>query len=106
MLLRRKDGRTEGGTPTEVTSGWTLAVGSYTWCADSKCIHAVVEERGRENIQRIDLPSFRHSVAVGEGGGGGGGGVKSNGEVMRDGRGVVYLTEAKRQPAEGWDSGR
>src|SRR6266571_3614212 len=57
MLLRRKDGRTESGAPTEVTAGWTLSVGSYTWCPDSKCVYAVVEERGRENIHRIDLPS-------------------------------------------------
>ena len=106
MLLRRKDGRTEGGTPTEVTSGWTLSVASYTWCADSKCIYAVVEERGRENIQRIDLPSFRHSVAVGGGGEGGGGGVNSNVQVMPDGRGVVYLHQSNTQPAEVWASGR
>src|SRR5438094_499265 len=59
MLVRRKDGRTESGAPTEVTSGWTLSVGSYTWCADSKCVYAVVEERGRENVHRIDLQSFR-----------------------------------------------
>src|SRR6266508_1150860 len=58
MLLRRKDGRTEGGRVV-ATSGWTLSVGSYTWCPKSSCIYAVVEERGRDNIHRIDIPSFR-----------------------------------------------
>src|SRR3989449_1018425 len=104
MVLRRKNGRTESGAPTEVTFGWTLSVGSYAWCADSKCIYAVVEERGRENIHRIDLPSFRHSVAVG--GGGGGGGVNTNVRVTPDGREVVYLHQSNTQPAEVWASGR
>src|SRR6059036_35262 len=100
MLVGRSDGRTNSGAPTEVTSGWTLSVGSYTWCADSKCVYAVVEERGRENIHRIDLPSFRHSVAVG------GGGVSTNAQVTPDGRGVVYLHQSNPQPAEVWASGR
>src|SRR5438132_1995715 len=32
MLVGRKDGRTEGGNVVEATGGWTLSVGSYTWC--------------------------------------------------------------------------
>src|SRR5438105_3481551 len=47
MLVGRKDGRTEGGNVVEATGGWTLSVGSYIWCPDSKCVYAVVEERGR-----------------------------------------------------------
>jgi len=61
MLQRRKDGRTEGG-PVEAT-----AADAFSRCVhvvpNSTCIYAVVEERGRDNIHRIDIPSFRHSVA-------------------------------------------
>src|SRR5438874_13719089 len=63
MLVGRADGRT-GGPSLDATKGWTLSVGSYTWCPDSKCIFAVVEERGRDNIYRIEVPSFRRSLAV------------------------------------------
>jgi len=34
-------------TPVEATR-LDASVGSYTWCPDSKCIYAVVDERGRE----------------------------------------------------------
>src|SRR5207247_4710766 len=64
MVMRRKDGRTEGGSPTEITAGWSLSVGSYTWCPDSKCIYAVVEARGRESIYRTGVHSFSRSVSV------------------------------------------
>src|SRR5947208_16087396 len=64
MLVGRTGARTDGRTG-EATAGWTLSIGSYTWCPDSKCIYAVVEERGRESIYRIDLPSFRRSVVIG-----------------------------------------
>src|SRR5438034_724794 len=67
MLRRRTAGQSDSRT-AEATAGWTLSVGSYTWCPDSKCIYAVVEERGRDNIYRIDIPSFRRTVAVGGGG--------------------------------------
>src|SRR5205823_7232839 len=67
MLVGRTAGRTEGRT-VEATAGWTLSVGSYTWCPDSKCIYTVVEERGRENVYRIDVPSFRRSVVIGSSG--------------------------------------
>ena len=98
MVMRRKDGRTEGGSPTEITAGWTLSVGSYTWCPDSKCIYAVVEERGRENIYRIDFPSFRRSVAVSSG-------VNTGVNVAPDGKTLVYLHQSNTQPAEVWVRG-
>ena len=99
MLLRRKDGRTEGGSPTEVTAGWTLSVGSYVWCPDSKCIYAVVDERGAENVHRIDVPSFRHSVAFS-------GGVNTGVAVAPDGRSFVHLHSSGNHPAEVWVTGR
>jgi dipeptidyl aminopeptidase/acylaminoacyl peptidase len=96
MILRRKDGRTESEKPTEVTAGWTLSVGSYTWCPDSKCIYAVVEERGRESVYRVDLPSFRPSVAFGPSG------VNTRVNVAPDGKVLVYLHQSGTQPAEVW----
>ena len=99
MVMRRNDGKTENGAPTEITAGWTLSVGSYTWCPDSKCIYAVVEERGRDNIYRIDVPSFRRSVAVSDG-------VNTNVSVASDGKTLVYLHQSNTQPAEVWSTGR
>ena len=99
MLQRRNDGKTESGSPTEATTGWTLSVGSYTWCPDSGCIYAVVEERGREIIYRIDVPSFRRSVAVA-------GGVNTNPSVASDGRTLIYLRQTSIEPAEVWAAGR
>ena len=98
MLRRRKDGRTEGG-PVEATRGWTLSVGAYTWCPNSTCIYAVVEERGRDNIHRIDIPSFRRSVAVS-------GGVNTGVQVGPDSRSLVYLHQSNTQPPEVWVSGK
>ncbi len=100
MLVGRKDGKTESGKVTEVTTGWTLSIGSYSWCPDSKCVYAVVEERGRENIYRIDVPSFRRSIVPT------GGGVNTSLQVMPDGKGVVYLHQSNTQPAEVWTAGR
>jgi dipeptidyl aminopeptidase/acylaminoacyl peptidase len=99
MLLRRKDGRTESGSATEVTVGWTLSVGSYTWCPNSRCIYAVVEERGRDNIHRIDIPSFRHSVVAS-------GGLNTGVEVGPDGRTLAYLHQSNTQPPEVWLAGK
>src|SRR5213078_949255 len=99
MLVGRADGRT-GGPSLDATKGWTLSVGSYTWCPDSKCVYAVVEERGRDNIYRIDLPSFRRSLALG------GGGVNTDVQVMPDGRGLLYLHQSNTQPNEIWLAGR
>src|SRR5256886_11509749 len=97
MLVARTGGRTEGRT-VEATAGWTSSVGSYTWSPDSKCIHAVVEERGRENIYRIDFPSFRRSVAVSSG-------VNTGVNVAPDGKTLVYLHQSNTQPAEVWVGG-
>ena len=99
MIQRRNDGKTESAAPTEVTAGWALSVGSYTWCPDSKCIYAVVEERGGDNIYRIDVPSFRRSVAVGSG-------VNTNVNVAPDAKTLVYLHQSNTQPAEVWSTGR
>jgi len=99
MLVARTGGRTEGRT-VEATAGWTLSVGSYSWCPDSKCIHAVVEERGRENIYRIDVPSFRRSVVVGSSG------ANTNVSVASDGKTLVYLHQSATHPAELWVAGR
>src|SRR5258705_9237475 len=54
--------RRSGGAAVDATAGWNLSVGSYTWCLDSRCVYAVVEERGTDNIYRIDIPSFRRSI--------------------------------------------
>ena len=89
MLVGRSDGRT-----VEATAGWTLSIGSYTWCPDSKCIYAVVEERGRDNIYRIDVPSFRRSVAVGNSG------VNTDVSVAPDGKTLAYLHQSNTQPNE------
>jgi len=99
MLVARSASRPDG-PPVEATRGWTLSVGSYTWCPDSKCIYAVVDERGRDNVYRIDLPSFRRSVAVGNSG------VNTDVQVMPDGQGLVYLHQSNTQPNEIWLSGR
>ncbi len=98
MLVGRSDGRT-GGQALEATKGWTLSVGSYGFCPDSKCLYAVVEERGRENVYRIDVPSFRRSVAVS------GGGVNTSVSVAPDGKTLVYLHQSNTQPAEVWAGG-
>ena len=98
MLLPRTGGRS-GGSPTEVTAGWTLSVGSYTWCPDSKCVYAVVEERGRDVIYRIDLPSGRRTPVASDG-------VNTNPQVGPDGTTLVYLHQSNTQPAEVWSGQR
>ncbi len=99
MLVGRKGGRTEGRN-VEATAGWALSVGSFTWCPDSKCLFAVVGERGRESIYRIDVPSFRRSVVAS------GGGVNTSVQVTPDGKVLVYLHQSGAQPAEVWAAGR
>src|SRR5437867_3623121 len=99
LMLVRRDGKTAAGRATEATAGWTLSVGSYTWCPDSKCVYAVVEERGRDNVYRIDIPSFQRSVAVS-------GGVNTVPNVASDGRTLVYLHQTNTQPAEVWAARR
>jgi dipeptidyl aminopeptidase/acylaminoacyl peptidase len=97
MLLRRTT-QTTVASPTEATAGWTLSVSSYEWCPDSKCIYAVVEERGSENIHRIDVPSFRDEVAFA-------GGVNTAVDVGK-GKTIAYLHQSNVHPAEVWVSGR
>ncbi len=99
MLVGRTGGRTDG-RPVDATGGWTLSVGSYTWCPDSKCVYVVVDERGRENIYRVEVPSFQRSVAVGPSG------VNTSPSVASDARTLVYLHQTNTQPAEVWAAGR
>jgi len=99
MLMRRNDGMTEGANAIDATAGWSLSVGSYSWCPNSKCVYAVVEERGRDKIYRIDIPSFRRSVVVSSG-------VNTSVQVAPDGRTLVYLHQTNTQPAEVWVSGK
>ena len=96
LMLR---GRDAAGTVTEATAGWDLSVGSYTWCPDSKCVYAVVEERGRDNLYRIDIPGFRRTRVVS-------GGVNTAVQAARDGKTLVYLHQSNTQPAEVWSTGR
>jgi dipeptidyl aminopeptidase/acylaminoacyl peptidase len=100
VLVGRKDGKTEAGSVVEATQGWALSVGSYTWCPDSRCVYAVVEERGRDNLYRIDVPSFHRSVVVGNSG------VNTNPSLTSDGKTLVYLHQSNTQPAEVWAAGR
>jgi dipeptidyl aminopeptidase/acylaminoacyl peptidase len=87
------------GTMGEATIGWDLSVGSYTWCPNSKCVYAVVEERGRDNIYRIDIPSFRRTRVIT-------GGVNTSVQVGPDSRALVYLHQSNTQPPEVWVSGK
>ena len=93
MLVPRSAGRTDGA-PVEATAGWSLSVGSYSWCADSKCLYAVVEERGRENLYRISLPGFQRTLLFG------GNGVNTNLTVSADGKTRAFLNQSNTRPAE------
>jgi dipeptidyl aminopeptidase/acylaminoacyl peptidase len=59
-----------------------------------------VEERGRENIYRIDVPGFRRTAVVA------GAGVNTNAAASADGKTLVYLHQSATQPAEVWVSGK
>ena len=98
MLVGRNNGRT-GGRAAEATTGWDLSVGSYTWCPNSKCIYAVVEERGRDNIYRIDMPGFRRTRVVT-------GGLNTGVQVGPDNRMLAYLHQSNTQPPEVWVAGK
>jgi len=98
MLVERPIGPS-GHPPVEATAGWTLSVGSYTWCPNSKCIYAVVEERGRDNIYRIDIPGYKRTRVVT-------GGVNTGVQVGPDNKTLVYLHQTNTQPAEVWVSGK
>jgi len=90
MLRNRND-----GTVREATAGWDLSVGSYAWCPDAGCLYVVVEERGKDNIYRVDLPSFRRTLVVTNG-------VNTSPGIAPDGRTLVYLHQSDTQPAEVW----
>ncbi len=94
MLLPRA-----GGAAVEATAGWTLSVGSYTWCQNSACIYGVVEERGRDNVYRIDLPSFRRTAVIARNG------VNASVSLGPDGRSFVYLHQSNTTPNEVWAMG-
>ena len=104
MLLAFPGGRgrrpaNASGQSGEATAGWNLSVGSYTWCPNSKCIYAIVEERGRDNIYRIDIPGFKRTRVVA-------GGVNTGVQVGPDNKTLAYLHQTNTQPAEVWVSGK
>ena len=99
LRLMVADRSTGKGQLVDATAGWNLSVGSYTWCPNSKCVYAVVEERGRDNIYRIDIPGFRRTRVVTSG-------VNTAVQVAPDNRTVVYLHQTNTQPAEVWANGK
>ncbi len=99
MLVPRAGGQASGPA-VEATAGWTLSVGSYTWCPDSRCLYAVVEERGLDNLYRIDVPGFQRTAVVA------GNGANTNVQVGPDGKSLVYLHQSGAQPPEVWASER
>lgn len=86
-----------GGATVEATAGWNLSVGAYEWCPDARCVVAVVEQRGRVNLYRIDVPSFKRTLVAG-------GGVNTAPSV--GGRTLVYLHQSNTHPAEVWADGK
>ncbi len=98
MLLERPIGPS-AHPPVEATAGWNLSIGSYTWCPNSKCVYAVVEERGRDNIYRIDISGYKRTRVVA-------GGVNTGVQVGPDNKTLVYLHQTNAQPAEVWVSGK
>src|SRR5881394_2585652 len=97
MLIENPLGRS-ARTPVEATAGWNLSVGSYSWCPNSKCIYAVVEERGRDNIYRIDVPGYKRTRVIT-------GGVSTGVQVGPDNRTLAYLHQSNTQPPEVWVAG-
>jgi dipeptidyl aminopeptidase/acylaminoacyl peptidase len=99
VRLMLADRRAGVPTPFDATAGWNLSIGSYTWCPNSKCIYAVVEERGRDNIYRIDIPGYKRTRVVT-------GGVNTSVQVGPDNKALVYLHQSNTQPPEVWASGK
>ena len=99
VRLMLGDRRGPSQIPVDATAGWNLSVGSYTWCPSSKCIYAVVEERGRDNIYRIDIPGYKRTRVIT-------GGVNTAIQVAPDNRTLVYLHQSNTQPAEVWVNGK
>ena len=98
MIISQSDGATSG-RPVDATAGWDLSVSSYAWCPNSKCVYAVVEERGRDNIYRIDTPGYKRTRVVSSG-------VNTSVQVAPDNRTLAYLHQSNTQPAEVWVSGK
>ena len=99
LRLMLADRRGSSQAPFDATAGWNLSVGSYTWCPNSKCVYAVVEERGRDNIYRIDVPGFRRTRVVT-------GGLNTSVQVAPDNRTLVYVHQSNTQPPEIWAAGK
>jgi len=99
VRLMIADRRAGVPTPVDATAGWNLSIGSYTWCPNSKCIYAVVEERGRDNIYRIDIPGYKRTRVIT-------GGVNTGVLVGPDSKALVYLHQTNTQPPEVWASGK
>jgi dipeptidyl aminopeptidase/acylaminoacyl peptidase len=99
LMLLPWSGDSATGPAVEATAGWTLSVDSYTWCPNAKCVYAGVEERGNENVYKIDVPGFKRSdVIVGKA-------ANSNVQVSADGK-MVYLHQSAAQPPEVWMAGK
>jgi len=86
-------------TPFDATTGWSLSVSWYSWCPNSRCIYAVVEERGRDNIYRIEVPGYKRTRVIT-------GGVNTSVQVAPDNRTLVYLHQTNTRPAEVWVAGK
>lgn len=99
LMLLDRTRATSPPRPTEATAGWDQSVGSYIWCPSSKCVYAVVEERGRNNIYRIDVPGYKRTRVVTAG-------LNTGVQVGPDNRTLVYLHQSNTQPAEVWVSGK
>jgi len=99
VRLMIADRRAGVPTPVDATAGWNLSVGSYIWCPNSRCVYAVVEERGRDNIYRIDIPGYKRTRVIT-------GGVNTGTQVGPDNRTLVYLHQSNIQSPEVWVSGK
>ena len=95
LRLMVADRRAGTPAPVDATAGWNLSVGSYRWCPNSRCVYAVVEERGRDNIYRIDVPGFKRTRVIT-------GGLNTNVQVAPDNRTLVYVHQSNTQPPEVW----
>jgi dipeptidyl aminopeptidase/acylaminoacyl peptidase len=100
LMLLPWVGDSSTGQGVETTAGWTLSINSYTWCPNSRCVYAVVEERGNENIYRIDIPSYQRTAVVTAKA------TNSDVQVSADGKTMVYLHQSATQPPEVWASAR
>jgi len=99
VRLMIADRRAGVPTPVDATAGWNQSVGAYSWCPNSRCIYAVVEERGRDNVYRIDIPGYKRTRVIT-------GGVNTGVQVAPDSRTLAYLHQTNTQPAEVWVAGK